>query len=494
MPTDALLGARGAGFLIAQQRLGPGRIHHCMRWLGVSRRAFDMLCERALSRYSHGSLLADKQTVQNWIADSAAQMQAARLMTLHAAWKMDTEGAAAARQEIALIKFFGAQVLHDVVDRALQAHGSLGYSTDLPLEQMYRFARAARLYDGPDEVHRQTVARQILRGYEAPADGVPTEHVPTRREAARRALRRPARGGDLERLSCAGSRARRRSCSALAAAACGSRPTATAPDRRRGADSVRPLRPRPRVRRPALPGRARAAAGRARSARGELAARLRERLPARAASSRCRPPGCERRRLDPPAAASRSSSPRTTTPRTCPGFVGANDGAGGTAAVLEIARALRTAKRPAGAPPIRFVLFDGEESPDDDAGLLRHRPARLEGRTRSRHARRAAGDDPARLRGREGRLRIPREASSDLALWRRLRAAARAVGAQSAFPDEDRRPDPRRPHAVPAPRRAGDRPDRLHVRLLAQALRRHGRPSRARSLDLRGRDRRAARS
>jgi acyl-CoA dehydrogenase len=185
LPADALLGARGAGFLIAQQRLGPGRIHHCMRWLGVSRRAFDMLCERAQSRYVHGSLLADKQTVQNWIADSAAQMQAARLMTLHAAWKMDAEGPSAARREIALIKFFGAQVLHDVVDRALQAHGSLGYSTDLPLEQMYRFARAARLYDGPDEVHRQSVARQILRGYEAPEDGVPSEHVPTRREAAR---------------------------------------------------------------------------------------------------------------------------------------------------------------------------------------------------------------------------------------------------------------------------------------------------------------------
>jgi acyl-CoA dehydrogenase len=185
VPKDALLGARGAGFLIAQQRLGPGRIHHCMRWLGVSRRAFDMLCERALSRYVHGSLLADKQTVQNWIADSAAEMQAARLMTLHAAWKMDAEGASAARQDIALIKFYGAKVLHDVVDRALQAHGSLGYSTDLPLEQMYRFARAARLYDGPDEVHRQSVARQILRGYEAPEDGVPTQHVPTRRAAAR---------------------------------------------------------------------------------------------------------------------------------------------------------------------------------------------------------------------------------------------------------------------------------------------------------------------
>ena len=106
-------------------------------------------------------------------------------MTLHAAWKMDREGASAARQEIALIKFYGAKVMHDVVDRALQAHGSLGYSTDLPLEQMYRFARAARLYDGPDEVHRQSVARQIMRGYEAPADGVPSEHVQTRREAAR---------------------------------------------------------------------------------------------------------------------------------------------------------------------------------------------------------------------------------------------------------------------------------------------------------------------
>jgi acyl-CoA dehydrogenase len=185
IPADALLGARGAGFLIAQQRLYPGRIHHCMRWLGVARRAFDMLCERSLYRYAHGSPLAEKQTVQNWIADSAAHMQAARLMTLQAAWKLDTEGVAAARQDIALIKFFGAQVLHDVVDRALQAHGSLGYSTDLPLEAMYRFARAARIYDGPDEVHRASVARQILRGYEAPADGVPSEHVPTRREAAR---------------------------------------------------------------------------------------------------------------------------------------------------------------------------------------------------------------------------------------------------------------------------------------------------------------------
>jgi acyl-CoA dehydrogenase len=185
VPKEALLGARGAGFLIAQQRLGPGRIHHCMRWLGVSRRAFDMLCERAVSRYAHGSLLGEKGTVREWIAESAAQMQAARLMTLHAAWRMDREGASAARQDIAMIKFFGARVLHDVVDRAVQVHGALGYSTDLPLEAMYRFARAARIYDGPDEVHRESVARQILRGYSAPADGVPSEHVPARREAAR---------------------------------------------------------------------------------------------------------------------------------------------------------------------------------------------------------------------------------------------------------------------------------------------------------------------
>jgi acyl-CoA dehydrogenase len=185
IPAGALLGAEGAGFLIAQQRLYPGRIHHCMRWLGVGRRAFDMLCERSLVRYAAGSLLSEKQTVQNWIADSAAEMQAARLMTLNAAWKMDTEGVAAARRDIALIKFYGAGVLHNVVDRALQAHGSLGYSTDMPLEAMYRYARAARFYDGPDEVHRASVARQVLRGYEPPADGVPTEHIPTRREAAR---------------------------------------------------------------------------------------------------------------------------------------------------------------------------------------------------------------------------------------------------------------------------------------------------------------------
>jgi acyl-CoA dehydrogenase len=183
---EALLGAEGAGFLIAQHRLGPGRIHHCMRWLGMAQRAFDMLCERATYRVSHGSTLAEKQSVQNFVADSAAEIHAARLMTLQAAWIMDTQGASAARREISLIKFFGAKMLHDVIDRAIQVHGALGYSTDLPLERMYRFARAARIYDGADEVHKQTVAKLVLRGYEPPADGVPTEHVPRRREDAQR--------------------------------------------------------------------------------------------------------------------------------------------------------------------------------------------------------------------------------------------------------------------------------------------------------------------
>ncbi len=183
VPADHLIGPEGSGFLLAQTRLGPGRIHHCMRWLGQSQRAFDMMCERALSRFTHGSLLADKQTVQNWIADSRAELHAARLMTLHAAWKMDQVGASAARDEIAMIKYYGATVLHNVIDRAIQTHGSLGYSSDMPLEAMYRAARAARIYDGPDEVHRQTVARRPLKNYTARE--VPTDHVPTRAVAAR---------------------------------------------------------------------------------------------------------------------------------------------------------------------------------------------------------------------------------------------------------------------------------------------------------------------
>jgi acyl-CoA dehydrogenase len=184
VPAEDRLGPEGAGFLIAQQRLGPGRIHHCMRWLGQAQRALAMLCERATYRVAHGSTLGEKGVVREWIADSATELHAARLMTLHAAWVMDTQGAAAARGEISMIKVFGARVLHDVIDRALQAHGSLGYSTDMPLEQMFRFARGARFYDGPDEVHRQTIAKLVLRDYAPPPGEVPSEHVPTRREAA----------------------------------------------------------------------------------------------------------------------------------------------------------------------------------------------------------------------------------------------------------------------------------------------------------------------
>ncbi len=185
VPSSSRLGAEGMGFLLAQQRLYPGRIHHCMRWLGVAGRAFDMLCERSTFRVAHGKELGRHQSVQNWIADSAAEMQAARLMTLHAAWVMDTQGVAAARIPISLIKFYGANVLFDVIDRSVQAHGALGYSCDLPLEAMYRHARGWRLYDGPDEVHRQSVARQILHRYEPPADELPSEHIPTRRARAR---------------------------------------------------------------------------------------------------------------------------------------------------------------------------------------------------------------------------------------------------------------------------------------------------------------------
>ncbi len=182
IPVENLVGAQGKGFQLAQARLGPGRIHHCMRWLGQAQRALDMLCERAVSRYAHGSILAEKQTIQNWVADSAAEIEAARLMTLQAAWKMDREGAPAARSEIAMIKYFGANVLYNVIDRAMQVNGALGLSGDLPLEHMYRRARGGRILDGPDEVHRMTVARRILRRYEA--HSVPSEHIPTRRAAA----------------------------------------------------------------------------------------------------------------------------------------------------------------------------------------------------------------------------------------------------------------------------------------------------------------------
>ena len=163
VPVTNVLGEVGDGFRIAQRRLGPGRIHHCMRWLGQMQRAFEIMCNYALKREVGGVPLADKQTVQNWIADSAAEIQACRLLTMHAAQKIDSGDEA--RVEISIIKFFGAKVLHDVIDRAIQVHGARGVSGDTPLESMYRNARAARIYDGPDEVHRMVVARRVLREF-----------------------------------------------------------------------------------------------------------------------------------------------------------------------------------------------------------------------------------------------------------------------------------------------------------------------------------------
>ncbi len=165
VPATNLLGEQGQGFKLAQLRLGPGRIQHCMRWIGAAQRSFEMMCAYSLKRRSFGKPLAKKQTVQNWIADSAAEINAARLMTLNAAWKLDRGDDA--RIEISLIKFFGARVLHDVIDRAIQVHGALGYSKDTPLEMFYRDARAARIYDGPDEVHRQVVAQRILKSFQS---------------------------------------------------------------------------------------------------------------------------------------------------------------------------------------------------------------------------------------------------------------------------------------------------------------------------------------
>ena len=163
VPRRNLLGERGAGFLIAQQRLGPGRIFHCMRWLGQAQRAFDLMCERALARTAFGSPLSDKQQVQQMIFETAAEIQACRLLTLDAAHKIDSGDPA--RVEIGLIKVVGAQMLHHAIDRAIQVFGAKGVSGDTPLERMYRHARFARIYDGPDEVHRVSVARLILRAY-----------------------------------------------------------------------------------------------------------------------------------------------------------------------------------------------------------------------------------------------------------------------------------------------------------------------------------------
>ena len=166
VPKSNLIGEMGSGFMLAQQRLGPGRIHHCMRWIGICERAFDLMCKRAASReLRDGRMLGHQQTIQNWIAESRAEINASRYMVLHAAQKIDNEGAKAARLEISTIKFYVADVLMKVLDRAIQVHGALGITDDTLLSFWYRHERGARIYDGPDEVHKASLAKAILKSY-----------------------------------------------------------------------------------------------------------------------------------------------------------------------------------------------------------------------------------------------------------------------------------------------------------------------------------------
>jgi len=183
VPKDSLLGERGAGFAIAQDRLGPGRIHHCMRAIGTAERAHEMMCRRANERIAFGGPLADKQFVQESIAASRMEIDQARLLTLYAAWKMDTDGKRAARQSISAIKIVAANMVMDVLDRAIQIHGSLGMTDDTPLAALWRFSRMLRLADGPDEVHKMVLARRELNRWakrdEAAATGtLETKHAP----------------------------------------------------------------------------------------------------------------------------------------------------------------------------------------------------------------------------------------------------------------------------------------------------------------------------
>jgi acyl-CoA dehydrogenase len=179
VPKESLLGERGAGFAIAQDRLGPGRIHHCMRAIGTAERAHEMMCRRANERHAFGGPLADKQFVQESIATSRMEIDQARLLTLYAAWKMDTAGKRAARQSISAIKIVAANMVMNVLDRAIQIHGSLGMTDDTPLAPMWRFSRMLRLADGPDEVHKMVLARRELNRWskraEAEASGAPLE-------------------------------------------------------------------------------------------------------------------------------------------------------------------------------------------------------------------------------------------------------------------------------------------------------------------------------
>lgn len=168
VPQKNLLGLEGQGFVIAQERLGPGRIHHCMRWLGICKRSFELMCKRANHRVitPDGKTLATQQTIRTWVADSAAEIQAARLMTLYAAWRIETVGASEARNDISMIKFVVANTMQTIIDRALQVHGGLGMSDDTILSYFYRHERGARIYDGADEVHRLMLGKRILSEYQ----------------------------------------------------------------------------------------------------------------------------------------------------------------------------------------------------------------------------------------------------------------------------------------------------------------------------------------
>jgi alkylation response protein AidB-like acyl-CoA dehydrogenase len=166
VPQSNLLGEEGEGFTIAQERLGPGRIHHCMRWIGICERAFDLMCSYAARReLSPGVVLGSRQNVQEWIAESRAEINAARLLVLQTARAIDVNGAASVRADISLIKFFVAGILQKVLDRAIQVHGALGLTDATLLSYWYRHERAARIYDGPDEVHKMVVARAELKRY-----------------------------------------------------------------------------------------------------------------------------------------------------------------------------------------------------------------------------------------------------------------------------------------------------------------------------------------
>jgi acyl-CoA dehydrogenase len=186
LPVDALLGGENQAFAIAQTRLGGGRIHHAMRTIGLARKALDMMCERALSRQTQGSLLADKQFVQGYIADSYAQLTQFRLFVLYTAWMIDKHNDyRKVRKDIAAIKVLMPGVLHDITQRALQVHGALGVSNELPFHNMLLGASVMGIADGPTEVHKVTVAKQVLRDYKPSGDLWPSEHLPKKLAAAR---------------------------------------------------------------------------------------------------------------------------------------------------------------------------------------------------------------------------------------------------------------------------------------------------------------------